>query len=150
MTEEKMDATTAKLKALLDAGNIDLKNPETVKAFLRIPATVARESCRRIGDLYQDAAKRGVDAPEAPDEETLGLIDQEHRALFFLSALFLGQFPRQDPSGLGRRSAREVARRLYSWQSLREEPGLRGRHGRGRDAELHPYFLERLQQIRDV
>ena len=93
MTEEKMDATTAKLKALLDAGNIDLKNPETVKAFLRIPATVARESCRRIGDLYQDAAKRGVDAPEAPDEETLGLIDQEHRALFFLSALFLGQFP---------------------------------------------------------
>ena len=52
MTEEKMDATTAKLKALLDAGNIDLKNPETVKAFLRIPATVARESCRRIGDLY--------------------------------------------------------------------------------------------------
>lgn len=41
MTEEKMDATTAKLKALLDAGNIDLKNPETVKAFLRIPATVA-------------------------------------------------------------------------------------------------------------
>ena len=93
MTEEKMDATTEKLKALLDAGNIDLKNPETVKAFLRIPATVARESCRRIGDLYQDAAKRGVDAPDAPDEETLGLIDQEHRALFFLSALFLGQFP---------------------------------------------------------
>ena len=44
MTEEKMDATTAKLKALLDAGNIDLKNPETVKAFLRIPATVARGS----------------------------------------------------------------------------------------------------------
>ena len=32
MTEEKMDATTAKLKALLDAGNIDLKNPETVRS----------------------------------------------------------------------------------------------------------------------
>ena len=74
-------------------------NPETVKAFLRIPATVARESCRRIGDLYQDAAKRGVDAPEAPDEETLGLIDQEHRALFFLSALFLGQFPGKTQPG---------------------------------------------------
>ena len=44
MTEEKMDATTAKLKALLDAGNIDLKNPETVKAFLRIPATVAAKA----------------------------------------------------------------------------------------------------------
>ena len=129
MTEEKMDATTAKLKALLDAGNIDLKNPETVKAFLRIPATVARESCRRIGDLYQDAAKRGVDEPVGALSRTV---------------------PRQDPAGLGRRSACEVARRLYSWQSLREEPGLRGRHGRGRDAELHPYFLERLQQIRDV
>ena len=33
MTEEKMDATTAKLKALLDAGNIDLKNPETVSLY---------------------------------------------------------------------------------------------------------------------
>ena len=58
-----------------------------------------KKDCRRIGDLYQDAAKRGVDAPEAPDEETLGLIDQEHRALFFLSALFLGQFPGKTQPG---------------------------------------------------